>query len=79
MNYSLGNEITYSAEVLKFNLCHYEDAYILVRGDITTMGHNRATDIAFKNCAPFINCITKIDGTTIDDTEELVILMYNLI
>ena len=35
----------------------------------------------FKNCAPFINSITKADGTTIDDAEDLymVMPMYNLI
>ena len=28
-----------------------------------------------KNCAPFKNCIAKIDGTTIDDTEDLDLVM----
>ena len=33
------------------------------------------------HCAPFTKCITKIDETTIDDTEDsdLVMPMYNLI
>ena len=40
-----------------------------------------ATQVAFQNCASFTNCITKIDETTIDDAEELdlVMSMYNLI
>ena len=42
----------------------------MVRGIITMIGH-QATQIAFKNCAPFTKCITKIDGTTIDDAEDL--------
>ena len=33
-NYGVGNEILYNTEVLKSNLCDYNDAYILVRGDI---------------------------------------------
>ena len=39
------------------------------------------TQVAFKNFAPFIKCITRIDGTTVNDAEEihLVILMYNLL
>ena len=39
------------------------------------------TQAAFKNCAPFTKCTTKIDGTTIDDAEnlDLVMSMYNLI
>ena len=37
--------------------------------------------MAFKNCAPFTKCITKIDGVTIDDVEylDLVMPMYNLL
>ena len=37
--------------------------------------------LTFKNNAPFISCITKIDNTIIDNAEDLKILipMYNLI
>ena len=73
------NEITYNTEVLKSNLCYYNDAYILGRGDITV---TEATEIqvSFKNCEPFTKCITKIDLTTIDDAEDLYLVMpiYNL-
>ena len=78
--YGVGNEIIYSTEVLKPNLYDYDDAYILVTGHITIIGHQE-TQVAFKNCAPFTKCITKIDETTIDDAENLglVTTMYNLI
>ena len=66
-NYDVANEITYNY-----------DAYILVRGNITIIGH-QVTQIAFKNCAPLTKCTTKIDETTIDHAEDLVIPMYNLI
>ena len=33
-NYHATNEITYNSEMLKSNFCDYNDAYILVRGDI---------------------------------------------
>ena len=51
----------------------------LVRGDITVTAASE-TQIAFKNCAPFTKCITKSDGITIDDAEELdlVMTLYNL-
>ena len=51
-----------------------------VRGDIIIVGDN-VTQVAFKSCAPFTKCITKIDRKTIDDPEELglVMLMYNLL
>ena len=65
-NYAAANEITYNTEILKSNLCDYKDPYILVTGDITVVAAP-ATQVAFKNCAPFIKYITKIDGTTIDD------------
>ena len=79
-NFDVGNEIIYNTEVLKSNLCDYNDAYILVRMDIIVTVAP-ATQVAFKNCAPFTKCITKIDGTTIDDAEDLdlVMPMYNLI
>ena len=79
-NYDAGNKITYNTEVLKSNLCYYDDAYILVKGD-TTVTAARQTQISFKYCAPFTKCITKTDGITIDDAEnlDLVIPMYNLI
>ena len=37
--------------------------------------------MSFKNCAPFTRCITKIDGTAIDDAKDLdlVMSMYNQI
>ena len=37
-------------------------------------------EIIFKNNAPFINCISKINGTKIDNAEDLdvVMPMYNL-
>ena len=37
--------------------------------------------VSFENCATFTKCICKIDGTTIDDAEDLDLVMpvYNLI
>ena len=80
-NYAVENENICSTEVLKSNHCDYNDAYILVRADIVTMGHNYASQAALKNFAPFINFIGKIDGTVIDDVEDLhlIISMYSII
>ena len=41
--YSVGDEIIYSTEVLKSNLCKLNDSYILGRGDITITECNLAT------------------------------------
>ena len=79
-SYDATNEITYHTEVLKSNLCDYNHACILVRGDITVVAAP-AAQVAFSNCAPFTKCKTKIDESTVDDAEDLdlVIQMYNLI
>ena len=70
----------YNTKVLKSNLCDYNDAYILVNGNITIVGDG-GTQAAFKNWATFINCIAKVDGTTIDNFEDLdlVMSMQNLL
>ena len=75
----MGNKIIYIKEFLKSNLCDYEDAYILVRGDITIIGHQVA-QVAFKNCAPFTKSTTKFDETKIYGAEnfDLVMPLYNL-
>ena len=70
--------------MLRSNLCHYSDAYIVIKGKITvTNPHNDAYDkkLAFKTNAPFINCISKINNTLIDNAADLDIVMpmYNLI
>ena len=79
-NYDATNEITYNTEILESNLRDHNDAYILVRDDVTFIAAS-ATQVAFKNCAPFSKCIPKIDEATIDDAEDLdlVMSMYSVI
>ena len=70
-------------------LCDYSDAYISVEGKITIVGKGaNAAEIAadrnnkevvFKNCAPFIKCISKTNNAEIDAEDlDIVIPMYNL-
>ena len=79
-SYDVGNKIIYTTEVLKSNLCNYNDAHILVRGDVTSIGNNRH-GVVFKNWTSFTKCTTKFDKTTTDDAADLdlFIPMYNLI
>ena len=56
---------THNTEDWKSNLCDYNNAYILVRGDITVTAAP-ATQISFEKCAPFTKCIIKTDATIID-------------
>ena len=62
----------------------FSDAYIVVKETITVTNPNnskRNKAVAFKNNAPFINCISKINGIKIDNAEDLdvVMPMYNLL
>ena len=79
-NYNATNEIVYNTEILKSNLHDYYDSCILVRGDITVTAAPQ-TQVVFKNCAPFTKCISKTDGTSINNAENLDLVMqtYNLI
>ena len=74
--------------MLRSDLCDFSDAYIVVKGTITLTktDERRFIDIrnrlsAFKNNAPFTNCISKINNVLIDNAEDLdvVMPMYNLL
>ena len=59
--------------MLRSDLCDFSDAYIVLKGNIVNNKENakRNKSVAFKNNAPFINCISKINGTLIDNAEDL--------
>ena len=80
-NYSDENEINFLTKPLESSVCDYSDAYILVTGNITVVGGDVNTKVAFKNCAPFRKCRTEINETFVDDAEHINIAMamYNLI
>ena len=70
--------------MLRSDLCAFSDAYIVVKGVIPVTYPNNAKRhkaVKFKNNAPFINCISKINGIKIDNAEDLdvVMPMYNLL
>ena len=76
--------------MLKSSLCHYSDTNILLNGTITITGagaddaakrlDERNKRVIFKNCTPFINCISEY-YTQIDNAKyvDVVMRMYNLI
>ena len=89
--YNVNSQIKFKTTMLKSSLCDYSDAYILVKGTITITGagadaaarqaDERDKGVAFKNCAPFTNCISEIDNTQVDNAKDIYIVMpmYNLI
>ena len=85
--YKPSKQIRFKISMLRSDLCDYGDAYIVVKGDIAltkTDGRDfidiRNRSLAFKNNAPFTNCVSKINNVLIDNAEDLdiVMLMYNL-
>ena len=86
-----GSDIKFKSKMLRSTLCDYADAYILVKGTITITGGGdddaarRANEInkgvIFKNCSPFIKCISNINDREIDNAQDIdiVMTMYNLI
>ena len=74
--------------MLRSDLCDFSDVYIIIKGDATlTNATNRDfidvrnRFLAFKNNAPFTNCISKINNVLIDNAGNLDIVMpiYNLL
>ena len=83
-NYNPNKEIRIKTSMLRSDLCIYSDAYIHVKRTITVLRQNAAKKnkaVAFKNNAPFINCIPKINDVKIDNSEGLDVgmPMYNLL
>ena len=89
--YNVNSQIKFKTTMLKSSLCDYSDAYILVKGTISvnniaaaaaaTDANNINKKLIFKNCAPFINCISEINNTQIENAKDIDIVMpmYNLI
>ena len=90
--YNENKSIRFKTPMLRLILCDYSDAYILVKGTITVTApgvNNNADNIRdkrnrpliLKNNAPFVSCITRINGELIEDADDLdiVMSMYNLL
>ena len=89
------NPIRFLTKSIESSLCDYSDAYVLVTWNITVTrtiaaaGDNplqrkeplaAATQVAFKNCAPFKGFRTEIDGNFVDyaDFINFAMPMYSL-
>ena len=90
--YSENKSIRFKTLMLRSNLCDYSDTHILVKGTIMVRAlgvNNNANNIRdkrnrpaiLKNNAPFVSCITRINGELIEDVDDLDIVMpmHNLL
>ena len=81
--------IEFKTSMIRSNLCDYGDAYTHLKrtmevpntASIGAPANNINKKITFKNCAPFTNCISKINNKQVDDIQDVDIVMslYNLI
>ena len=81
---NVNKKIRIKTSMLRSDLCDFNDVYIVLKGTITVNNKNNAKwnkAVAFKNNAPFINGISKLNGVKIDNADDLdgVMPMYNLL
>ena len=70
--YKPSKQIRFKTSLLRSDLCHFGDAYIVIKGTITVINPNDANynkKLALKNNAPKF-CISKINNTLIDNAED---------
>ena len=86
--YKPSKQTRFKTSMLESDLCDFSDAYIVVKGTITltkTDGRGfidiRNRFSTFKNNAPFISCVSKINNVLIENAEDLDVVMptYNLL
>ena len=85
------SQIKFKSSMLRSSLCDYSDAYRLVSGTIAIAGagtddaakqlNGRSKGVIFKNCAPFTDCISRLNNTQIDNAKytDTVMPTYNSI
>ena len=74
--YKPSKQIRFKKSILQSDLCDYSDGYIVVKGIISfTRPNNDAYDkkLAFRNYAPLISCISKINNTCISKINNTLI------
>ena len=85
--YNEDNQVRFKTLILRSSLYDYSDAYILIKETITVAEaatsalKNADKKVIFRNCAPFTNCLSKINNKEGDDGHDIAVVMpvYNLI
>ena len=83
--YNENKEIRFKTSMLRSDLCDYSDAYVEVTENVIVTANKENEDniraynndrtFTLKNNAPFISCITKINGELIENAEDLDVVM----
>ena len=73
--YNTSKPIRFKTSVLRSDLCDYSDACLWVKETITVTDPNDNANLdrrlTFKNNAPFISRISKINGELVENAEDL--------
>ena len=83
--YNTSKPIRFKTSMLRSDLCDYSDAYVWVKGTITVTDPNNYANfdrrLTLKNNPSFISCASNINGESVENAEDLdiVIPMYNLL
>ena len=83
--YNTSKPIMLNTSMLRSDLCNSSDPYVWVKGTITVTNPNDNAnfnkELTLKNNAPFISCISKINGELVENAEDIDIVMpmYNLL
>ena len=74
--YNKDNQLGFKTSMLRSSLCNYSNAYILVKTTITVAEvaaaapNNANKKVILENCAPFTNCISRINNMQADDAHD---------
>ena len=84
-DFKTSKEIKFKTPMLRSDLCDYSEACVWVKGNVVADNANDNNNFdkrfAFKKNAPFMSCISEINGILVENAEDLdvVIPMYNLL
>ena len=77
--YNTSKPIRFKTSMLRSYLCDYSDACMLVKGKIIITNPNDNAnfnkELTLKNNAPFISCISKINGESVENAIDLDMVM----
>ena len=81
--YSVNRQINFKTSMLRSSLCDYSDVYIFFKGSISVnntadagaTANNTNKKVIIKNCAPFTDCISKINNIQVDNAKDIDIVM----
>ena len=76
--YNTKGKIKFKTSMIRSSLCDYSDVYLLVKESILieivakpAPEGNDGKEVVFKSCVPFIDCISEINKTQIDNARYI--------